>query len=273
MEVYRLLRIRKKTGLFLFFPFLLWCSLGCTHRKPEKTLTKTIQTPQEIVPVKDSIVPPILYKNAVSLSKLSLSERKQKFVDLLLPAILEANHHRKVMFHRLQQLSQSKTISIQDSLFIEKLKKKYKAKNFNDLLLRTRPFPVSITLSQAAIESGWGTSRFFLKANNPFGLWSFNKNEKRIKSSSHRSGKYIYLKKFDNLEAAIEAYYDMMATVNVFKAFRKKNADTMDPYALTKTLTAYSERGTAYVNDVIKVLKKNRFTQYDHYTIAPEITE
>ncbi len=273
MEVYRLLRIRKKTSLFLFFPFLLWCSFGCTHRKPEKTLSKSIQSAQEIVPVKDSIVAPILYKNAVSLSNLSLSERKQKFVDLLLPAILEAHHHRERLFHRLQQLSQLKTVSAQDSLFIEKLKKKYRAKDLSDLLLRIKPFPVSITLAQAAIESGWGTSRFFLKANNPFGLWSFSKKEERIKSSSHRNGKYIYLKKFDTLEEAIEAYYDMMATVNVFKTFREKNAETADPYTLTQTLTAYSERGTAYVNDVIKILEKNRFTQYDHYTLAPEITE
>jgi Bax protein len=36
--------------------------------------------------------------------------------------------------------------------------------------------PPSIAIAQAAIESGWGTSRFALEGNAMFGQWTWSKN-------------------------------------------------------------------------------------------------
>ncbi len=246
--------------IFLVF-ILLW---GCVHKKV-KPVYKPLETPEEIVPVADSVVPPIVYEKAVSLKPVPLSVRKQKFVGLMLPAILVAMHNRAEVNNRVKELMNRKELRPKEKLFIDSLMKKYRAGSISDLYTRTKPFPPSIVLAQAAIESGWGTSRFFTEANNPFGMWSFDENEKRIKSGSHRNGKYIYLRKFDNLEQAIEAYLDMLSKRELFKAFRQKNLKTDDPVELAKTLTAYSERGEAYVRDVIAVIKKNDFQKYDHY--------
>ena len=35
--------------------------------------------------------------------------------------------------------------------------------------------PVSLAIAQAAIESGWGTSRFALEGNALFGQWTWGK--------------------------------------------------------------------------------------------------
>ena len=65
---------------------------------------------------------------------------------------------------------------------IEKLKTIYKVKSDKSLLLALKPHPRSIALAQAAMESAWATSRFFVKANNVFGMWSVNKNEPALKT-------------------------------------------------------------------------------------------
>ena len=44
----------------------------------------------------------------------------------------------------------------------------------DELLRRVAPIPVSIALAQAAIESGWGQSRFALEGNALFGQWVWN---------------------------------------------------------------------------------------------------
>ena len=63
--------------------------------------------------------------------------------------------------------------------------------------MRLKTHPTSIVLAQAAIESGWGSSRFYKEANNVFGVWSYSENEPRIKAMEDREGKSVYVKKYD----------------------------------------------------------------------------
>ncbi len=44
--------------------------------------------------------------------------------------------------------------------------------SIEDLLIKANPIPPSLVIAQAAAESGWGTSRFFVEGNNPFGIWT-----------------------------------------------------------------------------------------------------
>jgi Bax protein len=124
-------------------------------------------------------------------------------------------------------------------------------------------------LSQAAIESAWGTSRFFLEANNPFGLWSFNSKQERITAESTRNGKKVYLRKFNNMDQAIDAYLTTLST-GPYNEFRKQRLKTQDPYVLVNYLIDYSERREAYVEEVVSVIKGNDLTKYDTYMISPK---
>ena len=137
------------------------------------------------------------------------------------------------------------------------------------LINRLHGFPVSIVLAQAALESGWGTSRFFLQANNPFGIWSFNPDDDRMVASSHRSGEKIYLRKYHNLEQAIEGYYVTLAT-GPYSDFRIARRKTSSPYLLCEDLSIYSEKGEVYVKELQQVIRTNDLTKYDSYQIAPK---
>ncbi len=48
---------------------------------------------------------------------------------------------------------------------------------YQALVMRVAPIPVSLALAQAAIESGWGQSRFTASGNALFGQWVWNDKE------------------------------------------------------------------------------------------------
>ena len=58
--------------------------------------------------------------------------------------------------------------------------KEYKLKEYSieKLLQKVDKIPVSLALAQAAIESGWGTSRFAIEGNALYGqyIWDQNKD-------------------------------------------------------------------------------------------------
>lgn len=260
--------IKSYTNFFLTFSILLFAT-SCNCGENVKIIKKPVNKPSDIVAITDSLVIPYVYTSAVSLKSLPVKEKKQKFFDMMLPAIMVDKQEIDINHRKLVRILNSKKLSHQDSIFVNDLMVKYKTTNTQLLKSRLTTFPVSIVLAQAAIESAWGTSRFFVEADNPFGLWSFNSNEQRIEASSTRNGTKVFLRKFDNLKEAIDAYFTTLAT-GPFKDFRKTKLETQDPYILVKHLIDYSERGEAYVKEVTDVIRVNNLTKYDSYRIAPE---
>ncbi len=243
---------------------------GCNNGEKIKIIERPIDSASDIMAITDSLVIPYVYTSAVSLNKLPVAEKKKKFFEMMLPAILVAKEEIAINLHRVLAISEKKSMTDDDSLFMEKLKKKYKASDMEMLINRLHTFPVSIVLAQSAIESGWGTSRFFLEANNPFGLWSFDPKQERIEASSTRHGTKIYLRKFSNLEEAIDAYYTTLATGGPYAEFRTERLKSNDPYVLVNYLINYSERREAYVDEVKGVIRVNKLVKYDSYEINPE---
>lgn len=264
--------IRPSILVIIIFVFII-SAFGC---KPDEEKVMVIKKPitsyDDIIPITDSLVVPYVYTSAVSLKDLPVSVKKLKFFDMMLPAVLVAKKEMDYNYEKVDKISLKANLTADEQKYIDELKEKYKASNIELLKSRLTTFPVSIVLAQAAIESAWGTSRFFLEANNPFGLWSFDPNEPRIPASSTRSGKKIYLRKFDNLEQAIESYYRTLAT-GPFAEFRKERLHTQDPYDLINYLIDYSERREAYVKELRSVMKGNNLTKYDSYQIDPKYIE
>ncbi len=242
---------------------------GFIETERVRTIEKSISSPKDIMPISDSLVVPYVYVKAISLNNLPVVQKKRKFFAMMLPAILVAKTEQQFILEEVRKLSKKTTLTKQEQAFVNNLMVEYKAKTIHMLIARLHGFPVSIVLAQAAVESGWGTSRFFLQANNPFGMWSFNSDQQRIAASSHRSGEKVYLRKFNNLEQAIEAYYVMLAT-GPYADFRLALHQTADPYELCDHLVSYSERGEAYVQEIKNVIKTNNLTKYDSYRIAPK---
>ena len=123
--------------------------------------------------------------------------------------------------------------------------------------------PVSITLSQAAMESGWGTSRFYKVANNIFGVWAYDKNTQRIAAKEKRNGKTIWLRKYTSLEESVMDYYLNISKSYAFKKFRDLNKKNVSVYSLVKELRMYSEKRDIYSKELAQIIKYNQFTKYD----------
>ena len=173
------------------------------------------------------------------LSAMSVKEKKKIFIESVLPTI------QKV--HRANTLRYENMKASADTKLLEALK----------------PPPVSITLAQAAMESAWGTSRFFRKANNIFGVWAYGKNTPRIAAKKKRNGKTIWVKKYDSIEASVKDYYLNIGRSFAFKKFRSLNLKTQNPYELVKELRMYSEKRELYSKELAQIIRFNNFTKYD----------
>ncbi len=243
------------------------------HKSPKdscteyvKTVQKRISTPEDIKIFKSKSIEPINYTNTISLNKLQVSEKKQKFFNMILPAILISKQKLKVKRSRVQSIINSLNPSDEDIAFLEKLYKTYKTEDNKELLLRMQTHPVSIILAQAAIESAWGESRFFKEGKNIFGMWSYNKNEPRMKAKGTRNGKAIYVRKYAKLSDAIDHYFEVIGR-GAYKNFRKQRDITKDPLQLVQYLINYCELKEKYTKKLRKFIITNKLRKFDDYQI------
>ncbi len=230
--------LKEKSIIFSIFIFVIY--LSYTQINKEKKKEKIIKEEAKKVQIKTS-------------------HKKEQFKKIFVPAITKVYTKRYKYFQEIKALT--KTNPFDEKL--TKLKEKYDLDTNEELLIVLKPHPISIALSQAAIESAWGTSRFFKEANNIFGVWSFNKNEPRIAANIKREEQTIYLKKFNTIEDAINQYYNMLSTKKIYFDFKKENYYNNDVLAIAKKLDKYSEQGEIYTEKIIAVLNYNKFQNYD----------
>ncbi|SEK41915.1 Bax protein [Colwellia chukchiensis] len=195
------------------------------------------------------------------LPPMTVQEKKARFIALAVPAVNRVYDDLMKQYRAVKSTLDSGKSNAQ----IEKLMVEYKAANHQELLMALKPHPKSIALAQAAMESSWATSRFFLAANNIFGVWSYNENEPRIAALNKRGKKTIWLKKYPSLEASIYDYYRILSRGDAYKAFRKTLMTSNDPFLLVTKLDNYSEKGSAYGEELRAIIKFNHFDDYDNF--------
>jgi len=237
-----------------------------SNLKFAKPVNKRIRSAKDITIFKGKEIKPINYLNTISLDKLQVSKKKQIFFHMILPAILISKQKFKVLRTRAKKIINSDNPSAKDLAFLDKMYKKFKTTDNKELLIRMKTHPVSIVLAQAAIESAWGESRFFKEGNNIFGMWSYNKNEPRIRARESRNGKYIYVRKYKTLSDAIDDYFVTIGR-GAYKSFRKHRNLTDDPLQLIQYLVNYCELKDKYTKKLKRLIIKNRLTKFDDYKI------
>ncbi|NOZ91259.1 MAG: hypothetical protein GXO60_08260 [Epsilonproteobacteria bacterium] len=233
----------------------------------EKLKRVSPKSVKDIVSIDNKFVKPILYTKSVPLASLSIEEKKQKFIDMIVPSILVAKQQLKYEREKVAKLILQKDISDKDKEWLAQKRKKFQALNNYELYDKMESHPTSIIIAQAILESGWGTSRFFQKANNVFGIWSFNSKEKRISATKKRGEKTIYLKKYQNMEASIYDYLLTLSKKDAYKEFREERLKTQDPYRLADYLIKYSEDGKKYTKKLKDMIKSNKLAIYDKYEL------
>lgn len=127
---------------------------------------------------------------------------------------------------------------------------------------RVDVIPADLALVQAAKESGWGRSRFAVEHNNLFGQWCYDPGcgvvpERRSASATHE------VAAFDSVSESVRRY---MNNLNTHKRYaplrrlrleRRRNDQVVTGAALASGLLGYSERGRAYVEEVLSMMRQN----------------
>ncbi|WP_185156031.1 glucosaminidase domain-containing protein [Fulvivirga kasyanovii] len=245
---------------------------GCTDpvMKPAFIIA---EKPEDIRPIQGKWVRPVLYDNKIDFGRLSIKKKKRKFIDMLLPSILMVKHNLAVERARIGniiwKMENGEPVSGEDKVFYDAKMDEFKADGPEDLYNRMATHPTSIVLAQAAIESGWGSSRFFNEANNIFGVWSYNPDEDRIMASQSRGDQAIFLRKYPDLRGSIRDYFLTLSRANAYGNYRQQRLKVKDPYQLTYFLKNYSELRYTYVSRLNMVMKKNKLTQYDSLQLDP----
>lgn len=202
----------------------------------------------------------------VDLRELSSVERKKAFVDMLLPAINEVHEEIKENKAIVEKLAVKEELTPEEREFCEELFKTYKVEygNWKELQGKMVIYPASLILTQGALESGWGTSRFFREGNNIFGMWSTNPNEPRIAANGVRENGFVpHLRKYDTIEESVKDIVMTISVSDAYKTVRKLLNEDKSPSKVASGLIKYSEEGTKYVEKVQKTLEYNEFEKYD----------
>ncbi|MBN0986430.1 glucosaminidase domain-containing protein [Amphritea pacifica] len=228
---------------------------------------KALKTPADIVQLTNP-VEAVAYTSVVSLAPLPVAEKKQRFIALLLPAILISKQHLQQQRSRLEQLLSQSALNSEEQAWLEQLKSTYDTDSPAELRQRMIGLPNSLILAQAAIETGWGSSRFFVQANNVFGVWSFDPNEKRIMAQQMRDDQAVFVKRYDSLLGAIEDYFLTLARGKAYIELRQAARHTQNSLELIKHLHRYSELGDDYVKRLETMIRQNRLRRYDSYQLS-----
>jgi len=139
---------------------------------------------------------------------------------------------------------------------------------FERLLGRVDVIPPSLALAQAAVETGWGSSRFLREGNALFGQLVFSA-QKGMSPTSRPEGANYSVARFDRLGEAVAAYMHNLNTFWAYSDFRsirtrlRKGGRALDSLELAGGLLLYAETRERYIRDIQSIIRVNRLARLD----------
>ena len=121
------------------------------------------------------------------------------------------------------------------------------------------PVNVELLLAQAALESGWGNSRFARVGKNLFGIRTYDLKEPHMLPSNNpkKWGVKVYQHECDS----VFNYITILNNGSAYEKYRELREDGIDdPYILVETLDAYASDKN-YFSKIKSILTKIR-TEY-----------
>ena len=221
---------------------------------------------------------PVLEKPVVETVRISA--KKQRFIEMLLPHIEEEN--RKILATRqwlqnlLSKSDRHNSISSNDANKLSSLAKSYKVKInekpdtalIANLLKHVDIIPASLTLAQAANETGWGTSRFAKEANNFFGIWTYDA-QKGLKPKNRSEDKKHYVRKFNSAAESVSYYMQLLNSHPAYEELRNIRSNlrqenrSIQGTLLAEGLEKYSALGNQYIKLITQLIAQNQWAKLD----------
>ena len=115
---------------------------------------------------------------------------------------------------------------------------------------------LELLLAQAALESGWGNSRFAREGNNLFGIRTYELTEPHMLPSNNpkKWGVKVYQHECDS----VLNYMQILNNGGAYKKYRELRENGIDdPYILVETLDAYAA-DKHYFSKIKSILTKIR---------------
>ena len=209
---------------------------------------------------------------------LSSDERQRRFIAILLPLILAENERvleeRRTITALMKRLRRGLSLPRKDAEWLRQVATDYRIKGDplsdpkvrRELLLRVDMIPPSLALAQAAIETGWGSSKAAQRNRNLFGMVGTAKKTKGRRKRHATRTSYL---RFANLAESVQGYVRNLNRHSAYKKLRalrakaRKQEETPSGSKLIHGLMAYSELGRGYVKLIGKVIRYNELAHYD----------
>ena len=209
----------------------------------------------------------------------STKERKEFFIQIILPLILEENNNIRLDRKRLFSIINKSNNTNLEKKWLQKKYKQYgvSSKDLSILKIRMDEVPVSLAIAQAAKETGWGTSRFAQEGNALFGQWTWSGEGLKPKEADENKGHKVM--KFNVLQASVRAYQRNLNTHKSYRSFRLARAELrdrskpLDSIILSKFLDNYAETGEKYVEVLQKIIEQNNLKDFDDSKLLPSSKE
>ena len=230
---------------------------------------KDVRKTKLVKPVRLSLLP-----NEMKMIE-STEKRKNLFIQIILPLIIEENNRIKLNRKKLFSILNKNHNSNDEKKWLNEKFKHYGVlnKDLSTLKVRMDTVPVSLAIAQAAKETGWGTSRFALEGNALFGQWTWSGEGIKPADADHNATHKIM--KFKILKSSIRAYQRNLNTHSGYKEFRmaraalRDNRRNLDGLILATYLNRYAETGTEYVKIIKQIIKQNNLTDFDKVKLLP----
>ena len=230
---------------------------------------KDVRKTKLVKPVRLSLLP-----NEMKMIE-STEKRKNLFIQIILPLIIEENNRIKLNRKKLFSILNKNHNSNDEKKWLNEKFKQYGVlnKDLSTLKVRMDTVPASLAIAQAAKETGWGTSRFALEGNALFGQWTWS--GEGIKPADADDNATHKIMKFKILKSSIRAYQRNLNTHSGYKEFRMARAElrdnrrNLDGLILATYLNRYAETGTEYVKIIKQIIKQNNLTDFDKVKLLP----
>lgn len=199
--------------------------------------------------------------------------RKDVFIKVMLPLVLLSNEStladRAHMLQLISRLDKGLAVTTTNQLWLNRLAERFETApdDFPTLRYRIDAIPPSLAIAQAALETGWGTSRFSHQGNALFGEWTFG-DSRGIVPAARGAQQDHKIRAFDNLLHSVLAYMDNLNSHPAYRDFRAQRAqkraygNAVNGRELARFLSAYGG-DTAYVDKVRTVINANRLQHFD----------
>jgi len=191
-----------------------------------------------------------------------VNEKKRTFFRIMLPIIARENDRIRAARARIAAADGDGDEAIADlyAAYGVELGRRER------LLRRADVVPASLALAQAAVESGWGASRFARHGNNFFGMRTYDDDAPGI---APKEAEGFKVSAYPDIAASVRAYMRNLNTHAAYAAFRRERArhrrsdGRISGLVLAGLLASYSEIPEKYGARLRAVINRDRLQRFE----------